>query len=91
MQPLPCTGELYRFSALGPVQDRLHQRSQDDRYHENSLFAVTVRAMPVDGHGTTYTGRLTLVHKADNNHSGAGHAGSSFRRLATLQAATAPC
>ncbi len=84
VQPLPCTGELYRFSALGPVQDRLHQRTQDDRYHENSLFAVTVRAVPLDGQGTTYTGRITVVHNADNGDSGAGHAVSSFRMLAAL-------
>ncbi len=84
VQPLPCTGELYRFSAAGPVQDRMHERIQDDRYHENSLFAVTARAVPVDGQGTTYTGRITVVHNADNGDSGAGHAVSSFRMLATL-------
>lgn len=87
--PLPCQSDAGPFEITLETLDRLHERVSEERYHENSPSIGTFHAVPVtvdeDGDvvalrpGATWSGRMVLVHTANNGSAGAGHAVSTFR------------
>lgn len=86
---LPCQPDPGLFRIALVTHDRLHERSSGERYHENSHSAGTFSATPVavdertgtvaPRAGSVWTGRLTVLHTANNGSTGAGHAVSTFR------------
>ena len=86
---LACQSDPHPFTFTLITRDRLHERRTPDRYHENSRSAGTFTAVPVHVDqqtgevaprtGSTWTGRMLLVHSANNGTAGAGHAVSTFR------------
>lgn len=86
---LACQSDPEPFQFTLVTRDRLHERQTTDRYHENSRSAGTFTATPVHVDeqtgavvpraGSTWSGRMLLVHSADNGTAGAGHAVSTFR------------
>lgn len=86
---LACQSDPHPFEITLVTRDRLHERQTTGRYHENSRSAGTFTAVPVhvDAEngavtpraGSTWTGRMLLVHTANNGTAGAGHAVSTFR------------
>ena len=86
---LPCQSDPGAFRITLAIDDRLHERSDGERYHENSRSSATLSATPVavdertgavaPRAGSAWSGRLTVLHTANNGSTGAGHAVSTFR------------
>ncbi len=85
---LRCQSDPGWFEITLHTRDRLHERTLDSRYHENSTSIGTFTASPVSlqmSSGTTsaragasWTGRVVLTHTANDGSTGAGHAVSTF-------------
>lgn len=89
LDSLPCQPETELFEITLVTRDRLHEHQTAARYHENSRSAGTFSAVPVQidelsgevtrRAGSSWAGRMVLIHTANNGSAGAGHAVSTFR------------
>ncbi len=85
---LPCQGDPGLFQVTVRTRDRVHERTGDGRYHENSTSVGTFVAQPVTVEpdtgdvlprtGSSWSGRIVLTHTANDGTAGAGHAVSTF-------------
>lgn len=89
LDTLACQSDPEQFQFTLVTRDRLHERETPDRYHESSGSVGTFTAVPVHLDeqtdvvtrrvGQTWTGRVLMIHTANDGTAGAGHAVSTFR------------